>query len=167
MAGAANRKTSLAKIRKAGFVRVRINGKLCDLENLPEIDAYRKAFASTRWPIGSWSAATALPGWPSRSVWHFGMARVCWSPATQDLQSTDPNPRNEDWRDRLFSTLYACPKCDLSVAEIEPRTFSFNSPSANARAAEAWVVSSSSTRSWWCPDAGVSVAGGAVARGKA
>jgi excinuclease ABC subunit A len=35
---------------------------------------------------------------------------------------------NGKWKDRLFSTRYSCPRCDVSVAELEPRTFSFNSP---------------------------------------
>ncbi|MDD3679532.1 MAG: excinuclease ABC subunit UvrA [Candidatus Shapirobacteria bacterium] len=30
--------------------------------------------------------------------------------------------------DHLFSELFACPKCNISFPEIEPRTFSFNSP---------------------------------------
>lgn len=30
--------------------------------------------------------------------------------------------------DHLFSELFACPVCNISFAEIEPRTFSFNSP---------------------------------------
>ncbi len=32
------------------------------------------------------------------------------------------------WHDDLFSTLYSCPDCKISFEEIEPRTFSFNSP---------------------------------------
>lgn len=32
------------------------------------------------------------------------------------------------WHDRLFSSRFACPDCELSFPEIEPRTFSFNSP---------------------------------------
>ena len=32
------------------------------------------------------------------------------------------------WQDRLFSSRFACPDCELSFPEIEPRTFSFNSP---------------------------------------
>jgi excinuclease ABC subunit A len=32
------------------------------------------------------------------------------------------------WFDRLFSSRFACPDCELSFPEIEPRTFSFNSP---------------------------------------
>jgi excinuclease ABC subunit A len=32
------------------------------------------------------------------------------------------------WEDRLYSSRFACPDCQLSFSEIEPRTFSFNSP---------------------------------------
>jgi excinuclease ABC subunit A len=32
------------------------------------------------------------------------------------------------WHDRLYSARFACPDCQLSFPEIEPRTFSFNSP---------------------------------------
>ncbi|MSR56924.1 MAG: ABC-ATPase UvrA [Planctomycetaceae bacterium] len=34
----------------------------------------------------------------------------------------------DTWHDRLFSSKFACPDCALSFPEIEPRTFSFNSP---------------------------------------
>ena len=32
------------------------------------------------------------------------------------------------WQERLLNTRYACPRCQTSIGEIEPRTFSFNSP---------------------------------------
>lgn len=32
------------------------------------------------------------------------------------------------WQERLLNTRYACPRCSTSIGEIEPRTFSFNSP---------------------------------------
>src|SRR5690606_18886985 len=32
------------------------------------------------------------------------------------------------WRDVLYSTKYACPDCGVNFEELEPRTFSFNSP---------------------------------------
>ncbi|HJQ79106.1 MAG TPA: ABC-ATPase UvrA, partial [Lacipirellulaceae bacterium] len=35
---------------------------------------------------------------------------------------------NDAWQERLLNTRYACPKCGTSIGEIEPRTFSFNSP---------------------------------------
>src|SRR5439155_22086165 len=35
---------------------------------------------------------------------------------------------NPPWQERLLNTRYACPRCGTSIGEIEPRTFSFNSP---------------------------------------
>jgi excinuclease ABC subunit A len=32
------------------------------------------------------------------------------------------------WQDRISSTRYACTRCETALAEVEPRTFSFNSP---------------------------------------
>ena len=38
-------------------------------------------------------------------------------------------PKNpQDLTDHLFSTKYACPDCNISLMELEPRIFSFNSP---------------------------------------
>ena len=34
----------------------------------------------------------------------------------------------ESWEDRISSIHYACPGCGTSLGEVEPRTFSFNSP---------------------------------------
>src|SRR5574344_1005546 len=36
------------------------------------------------------------------------------------------NPK--DFTDTLFSENFACPNCNISLPEIEPRLFSFNSP---------------------------------------
>jgi excinuclease ABC subunit A len=33
-----------------------------------------------------------------------------------------------DWHDHLFSTRYACPHCQISYGDLEPRDFSFNNP---------------------------------------
>lgn len=35
---------------------------------------------------------------------------------------------NAGWADRVLSTRYGCPDCGVGLAELEPRTFSFNSP---------------------------------------
>ncbi len=48
-----------------------------------------------------------------------GLVQICY------LDETGKEPA---WRDRLFSTQYACANCGISYAELEPRTFSFNSP---------------------------------------
>ncbi len=35
---------------------------------------------------------------------------------------------DKEGEEQLFSTKYACPDCDISISEVEPRLFSFNSP---------------------------------------
>ena len=34
----------------------------------------------------------------------------------------------DTWKDALYSEMYACPECDISIPELSPRLFSFNSP---------------------------------------
>ena len=48
----------------------------------------------------------------------------CWSAASSALGIV----RTTAWIESIHSTLYACPNCKISYEELEPRTFSFNSP---------------------------------------
>ncbi|MBI4128612.1 MAG: excinuclease ABC subunit UvrA, partial [Parcubacteria group bacterium] len=41
---------------------------------------------------------------------------------------TPSDPKKKDGREVQFSERFACPQCGFSFPEIEPRTFSFNSP---------------------------------------
>ena len=45
-----------------------------------------------------------------------------------DGREVEASPDETIWHDELFSTQYACPNCKISYEELEPRTFSFNSP---------------------------------------
>jgi excinuclease ABC subunit A len=118
---------ALARIRKAGFVRVRIDGEVFDLDNAPELDAHREHFIDA-----VVDRIIVRPDMTSRlgesvrlAVRHGeGLLVACY----QDPPPGETDLRDGPWRDRLFSTRYACPNCNISMAEIEPRTFSFNSP---------------------------------------
>ena len=46
-----------------------------------------------------------------------------------------------DGEEQLFSEKLACPECGITVPQLEPRSFSFNSPTAPARNATAWAAS--------------------------
>ena len=35
---------------------------------------------------------------------------------------------DDDAEEKLFSAKHACPLCDYSLSELEPRIFSFNNP---------------------------------------
>ncbi|MCA9221734.1 MAG: excinuclease ABC subunit UvrA [Planctomycetales bacterium] len=116
-----------AKIRKAGFVRARVDGAICEVEQPPELDP-RKTHtieaivdriivrAGSRGRLGE-SIQLALRH-------SEGLLVACYL----DASTTTPEHPQGIWRDEIFNTLYACPNCGISYEEIEPRTFSFNSP---------------------------------------
>ena len=111
-------------IRKAGFLRARVDGEVVDVERpagagaaegAPHRGGDRPGGHPRRGPAAAGrvdpaGASSTATGW-------------CW-PAT----SSGPRPAGSVWHDKLFSTQYACPNCKISYEELEPRTFSFNSP---------------------------------------
>jgi excinuclease ABC subunit A len=54
-----------------------------------------------------------------------GVVIVNFKPYTLNLKQEKKESKAEDL---VFSELFACPKCGISLPEIEPRLFSFNSP---------------------------------------
>ena len=103
--------------RKAGFVRVRIDGELYELEDTPPLDKKKKH---------------SIELVVDRLVIRLGkdfQKRLSDSieTATQragGLVVMDLFDRGE----LLFSMNYACPDCGISIEELAPRMFSFNSP---------------------------------------
>ncbi|QDV38129.1 excinuclease ABC subunit UvrA [Tautonia plasticadhaerens] len=67
------------------------------------------------------------------------------------------------WLDRSLSTKLSCPRCGLGVPEIEPRTFSFNSPYGACPGCDGLGVVSAFDPELVAPDRSKSIAGGAVA----
>ncbi len=109
---------TLEKLRAGGFVRARIDGIVCDLDEAPELDKNKKHDIDVvvdRFKVRedikirlaeSFEAAIELTG---------GIAKIGFM--------------DEPDRDELvFSALFACPQCGHSIDELEPRLFSFNNP---------------------------------------
>ena len=120
------------QIRKAGFVRVRINGVMHDVEQLPKLDPKK---AQTIEAVVD--RIVVRPGGEGRLAESLqlalkhgdGLVAAMWLPTEIERQAKDRGESTEGkWTERLFSTLYACPDCGIAYEEIEPRTFSFNSP---------------------------------------
>lgn len=109
------------QIRKAGQVRVRVDGKIYDLDAVPAIDGGRshEIEAVVDRIVIRAGAEGRLAESLDLAVKQGGGVVIA---AALSAGTTDV------WTDHLFSTLYACPNCQVSLAEIEPRTFSFNSP---------------------------------------
>lgn len=112
-------------IRKAGFVRARVDGEVYDVEQLPEL-APRKAHdidaVVDRIVIREGVQSRLADSLTLALKQSDGAVIALWLLPEADGSS----PSN--WQERLFSTLYACPVCKSSFLELEPRSFSFNSP---------------------------------------
>jgi excinuclease ABC subunit A len=109
------------QIRKAGQVRVRVDGAVLDLDAAPPLDG-RKSHTIE----AVVDRIVIRPGVDSRLAESLQLA-IKQSDGLV-VASYQSSPTSTSWTDRLFSTLYSCPNCQLSLEEIEPRTFSFNSP---------------------------------------
>ena len=117
---------ALQAIRKAGLVRVRVDNELFEVDAIPEL-AVRKNHTIE----AVVDKIVIRPGGEERIAESLrlalrlanGLAAVSYSIPT----AGQGNGENE-WTEEFFSTLYACPDCGVSFEEIEPRTFSFNSP---------------------------------------
>jgi excinuclease ABC subunit A len=124
-------------VQKAGFVRVRVDGQLHEAESPPDLDRYKNHTIEAvvdrlvvRTPIGREAGGRDQESGDGTDELR---ARLADSVETAlrlgggvvfVADVTDA----EQPKDRLFSERFACPVCGVSLPEIEPRTFSFNSP---------------------------------------
>ena len=115
------------EFRTQGFVRLRVNGKVIEIEAFPKLDKMKST--------------------PSRWWWI-----ACGSPASNEAESSKVLKQRlaESFEtclrvgegkalainmdagakaaETLFSSKFSCPACDYSLQEMEPRLFSFNNP---------------------------------------
>ena len=104
--------------RKAGFVRVRVNGEVHELDDMGDLGL-------------------------DKQKWHYIEIVVDRLVVSEDLElnrvsdSVETGLRQgegvvqvwvENGEELVFSEQFACVRCSISLPEIEPRTFSFNSP---------------------------------------
>jgi len=123
-------------IRKAGFVRVRVDGVVYELDQVPEL-APRKNHsvdAIVDRLILRENIRPRLAESVQLALRHGNGVLTILSalPTTPNADGTAPGKpattATSDWHESLYSTLHACPNCGISFEELEPRTFSFNSP---------------------------------------
>ena len=104
-------------MRKQGFVRVRVDGGTYDLADVPKLNRRQNheiAIVVDRLVVRATDRGRLADSIETALKTADGVVEVV-------RQSGSP-------RSRLFSERYACPKCGLSLPELEPRQFSFNSP---------------------------------------
>ena len=105
----------LEKLGQDGFVRVRINGELLPLDEIPVLDKRKNHTIEV-----VIDRLLVKPGIASRLEQSIATALKL----AQGLVTVAVVGGKE----HVFSEKLACPDCGLSVPQLEPRSFSFNSP---------------------------------------
>jgi excinuclease ABC subunit A len=145
-------------IRKAGFNRARVDGLVIDLDSPPELTRQKthQIEAVVDRVVIREGVCNRLAESINLAVRH-----------GDDLVLATYEEKRPDgpvvWHDLLFSTQYACPNCKISYEELEPRTFSFNSPYGACPTCEGLGVRVEFDPELVVPHPALSLAAGAVA----
>src|SRR6476661_8673986 len=109
-----------AELRAKGFVRVRVDGAVHEIDAVPKLAKTTKHTVDVvvdRLKVReefkqrlAESYETALRHGDGRAI------------------AVEMDNENERPREHLFSAKFACPICNYSLSELEPRLFSFNNP---------------------------------------
>ena len=112
--------------RKAGFVRVRVNGTIYKLEDIGDLELDKQKWhyieiVVDRLVVGEDMELSRVADSVETALKHGnGVVQV-------EVQGPIPTSP-EKGEELVFSEHFACVHCGVSLPEIEPRTFSFNSP---------------------------------------
>jgi excinuclease ABC subunit A len=149
-------KKELAELQRRGFTRVKVDGKLFEINEVPalnrkvkhEIEAVVDRLV-VRGDIASRLAdsfETAL-----------GLSEGIVYAENADAKSEGGGDRT------VFSSRFACPVSGFTIEEIEPRLFSFNSPHGACPACDGLGTETFFDPAMVVPDERLTLAGGAVA----
>ena len=106
------------KLAREGLVRARVDGELIEVAEPPELDRHRSHNIDA-----VVDRIVVRDGLQSRLQESVELAlRVGQGRCLVSVQEKD------GWKDTLYSSRLACAECEWSAPEVEPRTFSFNSP---------------------------------------
>jgi excinuclease ABC subunit A len=106
----------VAELRAQGFVRLRVDGKVHEIDAMPKLSKNVKHSVDVvidRLTVRSDAKQRLAESFETALRHADGRALVL---------------ETEAGREHLFSARFACPACDYSLRELEPRLFSFNNP---------------------------------------
>ncbi len=147
-------------LRKAGFVRARVDGEICDVAEEVALDRYRNH---------------TIEAVVDRLVVRHGGEGLDRTRLTDSVEtalelgdgvlvvSVLGTGDGEGAQDVLFSEHFACPQCGISLPAIEPRSFSFNSPHGACPHCQGLGMQKQVDPSLLVPNADLSVRAGAIA----
>ncbi len=108
-------KSLFEKVLKKGYVRVRVDGSIYDVEQPPELERYKAhdiEILVDRIKVQSESRSRLTESVEQAMKEADGLVKIL----------------TEDGKEKTYSDKLMCPVCGFSLPEIEPRLFSFNSP---------------------------------------
>lgn len=128
-----NHKGVFEDMQKQGYVRMRVNGEIYEVSEVPDLDRYKMHNIEAVIDRIVVRAPQPDPDDPENDIPGTDVTRLSDSVETAlrlgegNMIVSDVSDR-DNHIDRTFSEQFACISCGISLPEIEPRTFSFNSP---------------------------------------
>ena len=110
----------LEDVRKEGFLRVRVDGQVYEVTDDIEMDRYRQHTIE--------AVVDRLVVRPDVRTRLADSLETALKLAKGTVTISIPSADGAEPRDILFSEQFGCAECGISVGEVAPRTFSFNSP---------------------------------------
>ena len=104
-------------LKRDGYIRARVDGIVVDLDDTPDLDKRKKHTIEVvvdRFKVRDDIKTRLAESFETAISLSDGIAIIA------DMDGEAP--------ERMFSAKHACPICDYSLAELEPRLFSFNNP---------------------------------------
>lgn len=141
-----------SELKAQGFVRVRVDGLVMDLDEVPALDKRKKHTIEAvvdRFKVRADLELRMAESFETCLTLSGGIAQVTWMDC--------------DGEDMLFSNRFACPVCGYSIAELEPRMFSFNNPAGACEECDGLGLKQYFDRSKIIRDANLTLAEGAIA----
>jgi excinuclease ABC subunit A len=123
----------LEELQAGGFVRARIDGKVVELDQAPKLDVRRKHTVEAivdRFKVRPDLGQRLAESFETALRLGQGVARVAYmddAPGAGAPGAAAPGAAAQR-AELVFSNKFACPICNYSLSELEPRLFSFNSP---------------------------------------
>lgn len=105
------------QLKRDGFIRARIDGLIVDLDEAPELDKKKKH-----------TIEVVVDRFKVRDEIQLRLAESFETALNLTGGLVLISDMDEQFDDRMFSSKHACPVCEHSLTELEPRLFSFNSP---------------------------------------
>ena len=106
----------IEEFRSQGFVRLRVNGKVIEIDAFPKLD--KKKNHSIEVVVDRLKTTVEMKQRIAESF------ETCLRLSAGKAVAVNMDTEKE----HLFSSKFSCPLCDYSLSEMEPRLFSFNNP---------------------------------------